>query len=52
MLVVLFPTDVEDKIHCMVATHSNTLHVYSDVTLKWAAQLEKVPVQIAIANFM
>ena len=46
MLVV-----VGESINCAIATHSNTLLIYNDVTLKWAAQLAHVPVQIRVANF-
>ncbi|XP_041374621.1 protein PTHB1-like [Gigantopelta aegis] len=41
----------EGTINYMIATHSSSLMVYQDVTLKWAAKMEHVPVQIRIGNF-
>ncbi|ESO84549.1 hypothetical protein LOTGIDRAFT_222053 [Lottia gigantea] len=41
----------EGTINYMVATTTNSLMVCQDVTLKWAAKLEHVPVQIKVANF-
>lgn len=37
-------------INCIVGTHTGTLLVYRDVTLKWAAQVDSVPVQIKRAT--
>jgi Bardet-Biedl syndrome 9 protein len=41
----------ETVVRYMVATHTKTLMIYEDVTLKWAAQLNYVPVQIITGNF-
>lgn len=34
----------------MVATHTNTLMVYKDAVLKWAAQLQHTPVHLEICH--
>ncbi|NWY02205.1 PTHB1 protein, partial [Nothoprocta ornata] len=41
----------EGTINTLVGNHSNMLHVYQDVTLKWAAQLPHIPVSVKVANF-
>ncbi|KAK2178858.1 hypothetical protein NP493_524g01017 [Ridgeia piscesae] len=40
----------EGSINCLVATHSSSLMVYSDMTLKWAAQLSNIPIQLKVAR--
>ncbi|KGL73658.1 Protein PTHB1, partial [Tinamus guttatus] len=40
----------EGTINTLVGNHSNMLHVYQDVTLKWAAQLPHIPVSVKVAN--
>ncbi|XP_061145753.1 protein PTHB1 isoform X1 [Syngnathus typhle] len=35
----------------LLGNHTNMLLVYQDVTLKWAAQLDFVPVALRVANF-
>lgn len=35
-----------DSVNYMIATHTNTLMIYSESVLKWAAQLHHTPVQI------
>jgi len=35
-----------DTVNYMIATHTNTLMIYSNSILKWAAQLNHTPVQI------
>ena len=37
-------------INFLVATHAKLLFVHEDVRVKWAAQLEHVPVQLAVAK--
>ena len=41
----------ENKINCIVGTHTNTLMIYEDITLKWAAQLTNIPVHVATGHF-
>ncbi|KAK7112873.1 protein PTHB1-like isoform X2 [Littorina saxatilis] len=41
----------EGTINYIVATHTNSLLIYQDVTLKWAAKTEFTPVQCQVANF-
>lgn len=41
----------EGTINYLVATHTKSLLVYQDVTLKWAAKTEFTPVQCHVANF-
>ncbi|XP_025956556.2 protein PTHB1 isoform X2 [Dromaius novaehollandiae] len=40
----------EGTINTLVGNHSNMLHVYQDVTLKWATQLPHIPVSVKVAN--
>ncbi|XP_025924358.1 protein PTHB1 isoform X4 [Apteryx rowi] len=40
----------EGTINTLVGNHNNMLHVYQDVTLKWATQLPHVPVSVKVAN--
>ncbi|NWJ06673.1 PTHB1 protein, partial [Crypturellus undulatus] len=40
----------EGTINTLVVNHSNMLHVYQDVTLKWATQLPHIPVSVKVAN--
>ena len=43
-------SDPNSKVNFIVATHSKLLFVHEDVKVKWAAQVEQVPVQIAVAK--
>ncbi|NWI09047.1 PTHB1 protein, partial [Crypturellus soui] len=40
----------EGTINTLIGNHSNMLHVYQDVTLKWATQLPHIPVSVKVAN--
>ncbi|XP_065439831.1 protein PTHB1 isoform X5 [Chrysemys picta bellii] len=40
----------EGTINTLVGNHNNMLHVYQDVTLKWATQLPHVPVAVKVGN--
>jgi Bardet-Biedl syndrome 9 protein len=42
--------DVNSKVNFIVATHSKLLFVHEDVKVKWAAQVEHVPIQIAVTK--
>ena len=43
---------VENTVNCLVGTHTtNSLMVYQDVTLKWAAKLDFTPVQVKLGTF-
>ncbi|KAJ8320825.1 hypothetical protein KUTeg_002412 [Tegillarca granosa] len=42
----------EGTISYLLATHTKSVAIFQDVTLKWAAKLEYVPVQICVGNFM
>ena len=46
-----FITDGERNIKFVVATHSNTLMVYDNVTLEWTAQVSHPPVAVRTATF-
>jgi len=39
------------NIRYMVATHTQSLLVYENTTLKWAAQMPSTPVQIKVGAF-
>ncbi|XP_060761669.1 protein PTHB1 isoform X3 [Neoarius graeffei] len=41
----------EGTTNVLLANHNNMLLVYQDTTLKWAAQLNCVPVAVRVANF-
>ncbi|XP_006823784.2 protein PTHB1-like [Saccoglossus kowalevskii] len=41
----------DGTIMTMICTHTKSLLVYEDITLKWAAKLQHSPVAIRIANF-
>ena len=43
-------TQNSNSINFLVATHSKILFVHEDVKVKWAAQLENTPVQMAVAK--
>ncbi|XP_076329618.1 protein PTHB1-like [Tachypleus tridentatus] len=47
-----YESSKEDSIFNLVATHTKTLLVYEDMTLRWAAQVPFVPVCIQRANFI
>uniref|UniRef100_A0A4X2JV89 Bardet-Biedl syndrome 9 n=1 Tax=Vombatus ursinus TaxID=29139 RepID=A0A4X2JV89_VOMUR len=38
----------EGVVNTLIGNHSNMLHVYQDVTLKWATQLPHVPVAVKV----
>ncbi|XP_048695007.1 protein PTHB1 isoform X7 [Caretta caretta] len=40
----------EGTINTLVGNHNNMLHVYQDVTLKWATQLPHIPVAVKVGN--
>nr|XP_056713671.1 protein PTHB1 [Euleptes europaea] len=41
----------EGTINTLIGNHNSMLHVYQDVTLKWATQLSHVPVAVRVGNF-
>uniref|UniRef100_A0A0B7AJ40 PTHB1 N-terminal domain-containing protein n=2 Tax=Arion vulgaris TaxID=1028688 RepID=A0A0B7AJ40_9EUPU len=41
----------EKCINFLVGSHTKSLLVYQDVTLKWMAKMEFVPLQVQVANF-
>ncbi|XP_077158702.1 protein PTHB1 isoform X2 [Paroedura picta] len=41
----------EGTINTLIGNHNGTLHVYQDVTLKWATQLSHIPVAVRVGNF-
>ncbi|XP_025097943.1 protein PTHB1-like isoform X2 [Pomacea canaliculata] len=41
----------EGTINYLVATHTKSLLIYQDVTIRWAAKTEYTPVQLQVANF-
>lgn len=43
-------TKAGESLQYMVATHTNTLMVYNDTVLKWAAQLNYTPVHLDICH--
>ncbi|ELK35175.1 Protein PTHB1 [Myotis davidii] len=40
----------EGTINTLIGNHSSLLHVYQDVTLKWASQLPHVPVAVRVGS--
>uniref|UniRef100_F7DMU6 PTHB1 N-terminal domain-containing protein n=1 Tax=Monodelphis domestica TaxID=13616 RepID=F7DMU6_MONDO len=40
----------EGSINTLVGNHNNMLHIYQDVTLKWATQLPHVPVAVKVGS--
>ncbi|XP_058533958.1 protein PTHB1 isoform X2 [Ochotona princeps] len=38
----------EGTINTLIGNHSNMLHIYQDVTLKWATQLPHIPVAVRV----
>ena len=38
----------EGTINTLIGNHNNMLHIYQDVTLKWATQLPHVPVAVRV----
>ncbi len=40
----------QPSVHCLVATHSKLLFVHDNVKVAWAAQIDHVPVQVAVAR--
>jgi Bardet-Biedl syndrome 9 protein len=47
---VLGPSASPDSLSFIVSTHAKVLFVHQDVRTKWAAQVDHVPVQIAVAK--
>ncbi|XP_071103490.1 protein PTHB1-like [Haliotis cracherodii] len=47
---VPYTSITEGTINYMVATHTSSLMIYQDVTLKWAAKMEHIPVHICTGN--
>ncbi|XP_060103624.1 protein PTHB1 [Heteronotia binoei] len=41
----------EGTINTLIGNHSSMLHVYQDVTLKWATQLSHIPIAVRVGNF-
>lgn len=41
----------EGTINYMIGSHTSSLLIYQDVTLKWAAQLQHIPVDLKVGNF-
>ncbi|XP_021028984.1 protein PTHB1 isoform X2 [Mus caroli] len=41
----------EGTIHTLIGNHNHMLHIYQDVTLKWATQLPHVPVAVRVGCF-
>ncbi|XP_048366673.1 protein PTHB1 isoform X2 [Sphaerodactylus townsendi] len=41
----------EGTINTLIGNHNSMLHVYQDVTLKWATQLSLIPVAVRVGNF-
>ena len=41
----------ERRLKYIVATHSNTLMVYDNVTLEWTAQVSHPPVAVSTGKF-
>ncbi|XP_074539855.1 protein PTHB1 [Halichoeres trimaculatus] len=46
-----YTTVTDGTTNLLLCNHTNMLLVYTDVTLKWAAQLSFVPVAVRVANF-
>ncbi|XP_044531553.1 protein PTHB1 [Gracilinanus agilis] len=40
----------EGSINTLIGNHNNMLHIYQDVTLKWATQLPHVPVAVKVGS--
>ncbi|XP_036594765.1 protein PTHB1 isoform X2 [Trichosurus vulpecula] len=38
----------EGAVNTLIGNHNNMLHIYQDVTLKWATQLPRVPVAVKV----
>lgn len=41
----------EGTINTLIGNHNSMLHVYQDVTLKWATQLPHIPIAVRVGNF-
>ncbi|KAJ6662027.1 hypothetical protein lerEdw1_012874 [Lerista edwardsae] len=41
----------DGTINTLIGNHNSMLHVYRDVTLKWATQLPHIPVAVRVGNF-
>ncbi|XP_060604914.1 protein PTHB1-like [Ruditapes philippinarum] len=41
----------EGTINYLIASHTQTLMVYQDICLKWAAKVDSVPVMVRVGNF-
>ncbi|XP_014669826.1 PREDICTED: protein PTHB1-like [Priapulus caudatus] len=49
--MVPYRTSSEGKVNYLVASHTKTLMVYEDTKLRWASQMNTVPVVIRTASF-
>lgn len=41
----------EGTINFLIASHTQTLLIYQDISLKWAAKVDTVPVMVRVGNF-
>ncbi|XP_052813611.1 protein PTHB1-like [Mya arenaria] len=41
----------EGSINYLLASHTQTLMIYQDIGLKWAAKLDSVPIMVRVGNF-
>ncbi|XP_074642219.1 protein PTHB1-like [Tubulanus polymorphus] len=41
----------QEKVLYMIGTHTNTIMIFEDIYLKWAAQIQHIPVQMKVATF-
>jgi len=51
LLIVSDSLGSNGNIRYLVATHTQSLLVYENMTLKWAAQMTSTPVQIKVGAF-
>ena len=51
LTVLLVSLGSNGNIRYMVSTHTQSLLVYENMTLKWAAQMTLTPVQIKVGAF-
>ena len=42
----------DGSVMCIIGTHSHSVVVLQDVSVKWAAQLTHIPVQLSVAQFL
>jgi len=50
-VIICYCLGFSGNIRYMVATHTQSLLVYENLTLKWAAQMPSTPVQIKVGAF-